>query len=130
MNVVCLMGRLTNDPELKTTPNGVSVTKFTLAVDRAYTPKGEEKKTDFIDCVAWQNTAEFITRYFRKGQRMSVKGELNKRTYTANDGSQRSVYEVKVDNAYFCESKSDKPAIQQNVDQFEEVSFNSDDIPF
>lgn len=130
MNVVCLMGRLTNDPELKTTPNGVSVTNFTLAVDRAYTPKGEDKKTDFIDCVAWTNTAEFIGKYFRKGQRMSVKGELNKRTYTASDGGQRSVYEVKVDNAYFCESKNTAPAIQQNVDQFEEVSFNSDDIPF
>jgi single-strand DNA-binding protein len=129
MNVVCLMGRLTTDPELKTTANGNSVTSFTLAVDRAYTPKGEDKKTDFIDCVAWQNTAEFITRYFRKGQRMSVKGELNKRTYTANDGGQRSVYEVKVDNAYFCESKNNTPAVQQNTQQFEEIPVYGD-IPF
>ena len=129
MNVVCLMGRLTTDPELKTTANGNSVTSFTLAVDRAYTPKGEDKKTDFIDCVAWQNTAEFITRYFRKGQRMSVKGELNKRTYTASDGGQRSVYEVKVDNAYFCESKNNTPAIQQNAQQFEEIPVYGD-IPF
>ena len=129
MNVICLIGRLTAEPELKTTPNGNSVTSFTLAVDRAYTPKGEDKKTDFIDCVAWTNTAEFITRYFRKGAKMGVKGELNKRTYTASDGGQRSVYEVKVDNAYFCESKSDKPAVQQNVDQFEEIP-NYGDIPF
>lgn len=129
MNVVCLIGRLTTDPELKTTPSGKSVTNFTLAVDRAYTPKGEEKKTDFIDCVAWNNTAEFITRYFRKGVKIGANGELNKRTYTASDGSQRSVYEVKVDNAYFCE-KNTAPAIQQNVSAFEDVPFNSDDIPF
>ena len=129
MNVICLIGRLTADPELKTTPNGNSVTSFTLAVDRAYTPKGEDKKTDFIDCVAWTNTAEFIARYFRKGAKMGVKGELNKRTYTASDGGQRSVYEVKVDNAYFCESKNDKPAVQQNVDQFEDVPTYGD-IPF
>lgn len=129
MNVVCLMGRLTTDPELKTTPNGNSVTSFTLAVDRAYTPKGEDKKTDFIDCVAWTTTAEFIARYFRKGQRMAVKGKLNKRTYTANDGGKRSVCEVRVDNAYFCESKSDKPAIQQNEEQFEEITEDGD-LPF
>ena len=105
MNVITLMGRLTNDPELKTTPNGVSVTSFTIAVDRSYTPKGQEKQTDFITCVAWRNTAEFISKYWHKGQRIAVKGELQTRKYTANDGGQRTAYEVVVDNAFFCESK-------------------------
>lgn len=105
MNVICLMGRICAEPELKTTQNGVSVTSFTLAVDRAYTPKGQEKQTDFINCVAWRNTAEFISKYFRKGSKMAVKGELQQRNYTANDGSKRSVYEVIVDGAFFCEGK-------------------------
>ena len=111
MNVVCMIGRLTSDCELKTTQNGVSVTSFNLAVDRSYTPKGQEKQTDFIPCVAWRNTAEFISKYFRKGQRMAVKGELQQRTYTANDGSKRNVYEVIVDGAFFCESKAE-PSVE------------------
>ena len=105
MNSICLMGRLTGDPELKTTQNGVSVTSFSVAVDRAYRSKEQERQTDFINCVAWRNTAEFISRYFRKGQRIALQGSLQSRKYTANDGSQRTVYEVVVDNAFFCESK-------------------------
>lgn len=111
MNVVALMGRITATPELKTTPNGVSVTSFTLAVDRSYTPKGQERQTDFINCVAWRGTAEFITRHFRKGQRMAINGELQQRTYTANDGSKRNVFEVIVDGAFFCESKAE-PSVE------------------
>lgn len=126
MNVVCLMGRLTADAELKTTQSGISVTSFTLAVDRSYTPKGEDKKTDFIHCVAWRGTAEFISKYFRKGSKIAVNGELQQRSYTANDGSTRNVFEVIVDGAYFCEGKSDAPAIQQNASQFEEVPFGDD----
>lgn len=105
MNSICLMGRLTGDPELKTTQSGVSVTSFSVAVDRAYRSKDQERQTDFINCVAWRNTAEFISRYFRKGQRIALQGSLQSRKYTANDGSQRTVYEVVVDNAFFCESK-------------------------
>lgn len=108
MNVITLIGRACNDIELKTTQSGVSVTSFTLAVDRAYTPKGQEKQTDFIPCVAWRNTAEFISRYFHKGSRMAVKGELQQRSYTANDGSKRNVFEVIVDGAFFCEGKNDE----------------------
>ena len=107
MNVITLMGRMTSDPELKTTPNGVSVTSFSMAVDRTYTPKGQEKQTDFISCVAWRNTAEFISKFWHKGQRIAVQGSLQTRKYTANDGGQRTVYEVVVDNAFFCESKTD-----------------------
>ena len=114
MNSIVLLGRLTSDCELKTTQNGVSVTSFNLAVDRSYTPKGQEKQTDFIPCVAWRNTAEFISKYFRKGQRMAVKGELQQRTYTANDGSKRNVYEVIVDGAFFCESKNE-PSVEMKA---------------
>ena len=105
MNSICLMGRLTGDPELKTTQSGVSVTSFSVAVDRAYRSKDQERQTDFINCVAWRITAEFISRYFRKGQRIALQGSLQSRKYTANDGSQRTVYEVVVDNAFFCEAK-------------------------
>ena len=105
MNSICLMGRLTGDPELKTTQNGFSVTSFSVAVDRAFRSKDQERQTDFINCVAWRGTAEFISRYFRKGQRIALQGSLQSRNYTTNDGSKRTAYEVVVDNAFFCESK-------------------------
>ena len=130
MNVCTLIGRLTAEPELKTTQSGVSVTSFKLAVDRAYTPKGEERQTDFINCVAWRNTAEFITRYWHKGQRMAVQGSLQSRKYTANDGGQRTVYEVVVDNAFFCEDKkqTDAPAAAP-AENFEEI-MTDEELPF
>ena len=123
MNSICLMGRLTGDPELKTTQSGVSVTSFSVAVDRAYRSKDQERQTDFINCVAWRQTAEFISRYFRKGQRIALQGSLQSRRYTANDGSQRTVYEVVVDNAFFCESKGGQTAGAPNYDsQIPQVS--------
>ncbi len=106
MNSVCLLGRLTATPEQKTTTNGVSVTSFTVAVDRTYQPKGAERQTDFINCVAWRNTAEFICRYFQKGQRIALQGSLQSRSYTDKNGNNRTVFEVVVDNAFFAESKS------------------------
>ena len=125
MNSVCLMGRLTGDPELKTTQSGVSVTSFSIAVDRAYRSKEQERQTDFINCVAWRNTAEFISRYFRKGQRIALQGSLQSRKYTANDGSQRTVFEVVVDNAFFCESKGGNaagaPGYDSQVPQYSEA---------
>ena len=148
MNSICLMGRLTGDPELKTTQTGVSVTSFSVAVDRAYRSKDQERQTDFINCVAWRSTAEFISRYFRKGQRIALQGSLQSRRYTANDGSQRTVYEVVVDNAFFCESKGSnaggapsydsqipvmseaKPAFSTaNAGDFEEI-LTDEDLPF
>lgn len=132
MNVITLMGRMTSTPELKTTNNGTSVTSFNLAVDRSYTPKGQEKQTDFIPCVAWRNTAEFITKYFRKGSRIAVKGELQQRTYTANDGSKRNVYEVIVDGAFFCESKAE-PSVEMQAamsgNGFVEIT-GDEELPF
>ena len=125
MNSVCLMGRLTGDPELKTTQSGVSVTSFSVAVDRAYRSKDSERQTDFINCVAWRQTAEFISRYFRKGQRIALQGSLQSRKYTANDGSQRTVYEVVVDNAFFCESKAGNaagaPSYDSQIPQYSEA---------
>ena len=125
MNSICLMGRLTGDPELKTTQSGVSVTSFSVAVDRAYRSKDQERQTDFINCVAWRGTAEFISRYFRKGQRIALQGSLQSRKYTANDGSQRTVYEVVVDNAFFCESKGSvaggAPSYDSQIPQYSEA---------
>lgn len=132
MNSVNLLGRICNDPELKTTNSGVSVTTFTLAVDRKFIPKGGEKQTDFITCVAWRNTAEFISKYFRRGQRMAIAGELQTRQYTASDGGQRKVYEVIVDDAFFCENKAEpsvEMAAAMNSNQFEEV-ISDEDLPF
>ena len=123
MNSICLMGRLTGDPELKTTQSGVSVTSFSVAVDRAFRSKDQERQTDFINCVAWRGTAEFITRYFRKGQRIALHGSLQSRNYTANDGSKRTAFEVVVDNAFFCESKGGQAAGAPNYDsQIPQVS--------
>lgn len=139
MNAVCLMGRLTGDPELKTTPNGVDVTSFSVAVDRAYTPKGQEKQTDFINCVAWRGTAEFISRYFRKGQRMALQGSLQMRSYTDRDGNKRTAYEVVVDNAFFAESKKadDAPPARPDIGfstarqgDFEEIIGDLEPLPF
>ena len=142
MNTICLMGRLTYTPELKTTQNGVSVTSFTLAVDRAYTPKGQEKQTDFINCKAWRNTAEFACRYFQKGQRLALTGSLQSRNYVDKEGHNRVAFEVVADNVFFADSKKENGGAQmqtpldsfaanaaaQGVD-FEEI-VGSDDLPF
>lgn len=107
INRVILMGRLTGNPELKTTPNGVSVTSFSLAVDRSYVKNGEERKADFINIVAWRNTAEFVCRYFGKGSLIALEGQLQSRTYQAKDGSNRSVVEVVADNVSFTGERRD-----------------------
>lgn len=111
MNVICIMGRLTADPELRHTASQVPVTSFTLAVDRAFQQKGsEQRQADFIPVVAWRNTAEFICRHFQKGQKMAVKGELQSRQYTDKEGNKRTAYEVVADQVYFVESKAAKPS--------------------
>lgn len=140
INVVVLMGRLTADPELRTTPNGISVTSFSIAVDRAYQKAGTERQTDFINCVAWRQTAEFITKYFQKGSMIAVNGTLQQRSYTDKDGNKRTAYDVVIDNASFCGSKadgsarprSDEPASFSNagMGDFEEITMSDDDLPF
>ena len=105
-NKVILMGRLTANPELKQTPSGAAVTSFTLAVDRKYN-KGEEKQCDFITVVAWKQTAEFICKYFGKGQAMLVCGELQTRSWKDQNGNTRYATEVIASEATFCEAKKD-----------------------
>lgn len=104
-NLVVLTGRLTANPELKTTQNGASVCSFTIAVDRPY-KSGEEKKTDFINIVAWRGTAEFITHYFTKGSLIGIEGSIQTRKYEDKDGNNRTAFEVVANNAQFVMPKS------------------------
>ena len=128
-NKVILSGRLAADPELKTTQSGVSVTSFTLAVDRR-TAKGEERKTDFLDCTAWREKAEFITRFFHKGSALFVEGELQKRSWEDQHGNKRSAVEVVVTEAKFVENKYDATApAPPAAPSFEDVPDNGD-LPF
>ncbi len=101
LNRVVLMGRLVADPELKTTTSGVSVTSFRIAVDRNYVKAGAERQADFFDIVAWRSSAEFVCRNFSKGALIAVDGQLQSRTYTAKDGTNRTVIEVVADNVSF-----------------------------
>ena len=107
LNVAVLMGRLTKDPELRQTPNGVSVTSFTLAVDRSYVKSGQERQCDFIDIAAWRNTAEFVCKYFRKGQLAAVQGSIQTRSYTDKQGAKRKAFEIVADQVHFAEPKRD-----------------------
>ena len=107
LNKVILMGRLVADPEFRTTQSGVSFVSFRIAVDRNYTPKGAERQADFIPCVAWRQTAEFISRYFSKGRMIALEGSLQSRNYEDEQGQKRTAYEVIVDHAYFADSKQD-----------------------
>ena len=111
-NKVILGGRLTADPELKTTPAGVSVTSFNLAVNRQYKPKDGEAQADFISCVAWRGTAEFITRFFRKGSSICVIGSIKKRTWTDDKGGKRMSVDIVADEALFVDAKGDGAASQ------------------
>lgn len=106
LNHITIMGRIVRDPELRRTGNDIAVASFTLAVDRDFAPKdGGEKETDFIDCVAWRKTGEFVAKYFPKGRMAVVSGRLQIRTWTDKDGNKRRSAEVVADNVYFGESK-------------------------
>ena len=107
LNCIALMGRLVANPELKQTQSGIAVMSFTIACDRSYCKAGEERQADFIDCTAWRGTAEFICKYFGKGQLIAVQGELQTRSYTDRDGNKRKTTEVVVSQAHFAESKKD-----------------------
>ena len=108
LNHITIMGRLTRDPELRRTGSGIAVASFRVAVDRDFAPKdGGERKADFIDCVAWRQTGEFISKYFTKGRMIVVDGRLEMRDWTDKDGNKRTSAEVVVANAYFGDSKRD-----------------------
>lgn len=110
LNHIVLMGRLTRDPELRRTGSGTAVTSFSLAVDRDFKTQGGEKETDFIDIVAWRATAEFVSKYFKKGRMAIVEGRLQLRDWTDKDGNKRRSAEVVADNVYFGDSKRGESA--------------------
>ena len=105
LNVVALMGRLTADPELRHTPQGVSVTTFTIAVDRSFVRQGEQRQTDFIDIVCWRSTAEFVCKYFQKGSLIAVDGSIQTRTYQDKNGNNRKAFEIVANNVNFAGGK-------------------------
>ncbi len=107
LNKVILMGRFTRDPELRSTPQGISTCSFSIAVDRNFVRAGEERKADFINCVAWRQTAEFISKYFRKGSMVALEGSLQTRSWDDQDGKKRYATDVVVSQVYFAESKRD-----------------------
>lgn len=120
LNKIVLMGRLTADPELKRTNGGTSVTSFTLAVDRDFKSQSGEKQTDFVNCVAWRGTAEFISKHFHKGSMAVVAGSLQSHQYEKN-GDKRTAWEVLVESMYFADSKKSESSQQQN-DNFASLS--------
>lgn len=106
MNKVIMMGRMVANAELNTTPSGVTAAKFSIAVDRNYQKKGEERKSDFFNCVAWRGTAEFISKWFPKGRMVLIEGEMQTRKYTDKKGNPATWYEIQVENAYFTGEKA------------------------
>ena len=114
LNVAIIMGRLTRDPELRRTNSGKPVASFAVAVDRDYAPDGQERETDFIDIVAWNGTAEFVEKYFKKGSMIALKGRLQIRGWTDKDGNKRRSAEIVADNVYFGESKKSEGNTTQN----------------
>lgn len=140
MNKAILMGRLTKEPELKSTQNGISRCSFTLAVDRRFKNADGERETDFINCTAWRGTAEFITNYFRKGQRIAIVGSIQVRSYETDAGERRYITEVVAEEAYFAdgyqESKNSTNNSNTNnpnpfVSDEEWAEYNDDtDLPF
>lgn len=136
MNKIIITGNLVKDPEYTTTANGIAVCKFTLAVNRKYKKEDGSTETDFINCVAWRNTADYVSKYAHKGNRLGIIGSLQTRSYDAQDGSKRYVTEVLVDEVELYTSKQDndnKPKTdaqskQEIMQGFEPI--NTDDLPF
>lgn len=146
LNNVTIMGRLTKDPELRFTQNGTAVASFSLAVERDYSGKDSEKQVDFIDCIAWRHTAEFLAKYFSKGRMVVAAGRLQVRFWEDNQGKKRKAVEVVVENVYFGDSKKENDGSgyqsQYNTapqagnapssvyDGFTELDEVDDDLPF
>jgi single-strand DNA-binding protein len=135
LNHITIMGRLTKSPELRRTGSGTAVTSFTLAVDRDFAPKdGGEKETDFIDCVAWRSTGEFVDKYFSKGRMAVVSGRLQIQAWTDKDGNKRRTAEVVADNVYFGDSKKDESYSSGNTSapaqEFTPIDDDDAQLPF
>ena len=143
LNHIDLMGRLTRDPEIRHSQAGLTVASFTLAVERDRAPQGERPQTDFIDIVAWRGTADFVGKYFTKGQLVAVNGRLQMRDWTDNNGNKRRSAEVVADHVYFAEGKRDKdqqsdgtgaysapPPEYERPQSFEDIDEDDGDLPF
>ena len=146
LNCAIIMGRLVADPELRTTQSGISVTSFRVAVDRNFVPQGGERQTDFIDVVAWRQTAEFVSKFFHKGSMIAVQGSIQTRNYEDKNGNKRTAVEIVADNVSFTGSKSEtgngnysreegNPAYQSNAsfttaDEGDFKDIPEDDLPF
>lgn len=128
LNNVVLMGRLTKDPELRQTPQEVSVAQFSLAVDRNYS-KGEEKQTDFFNITAWRNTADFVSKYFTKGQLVAIRGRLQTRQWQDQNGQKRYATDVVADEVFFAESKSKTEQTDENP-IMQGFSVSDENLPF
>lgn len=143
LNVVALMGRLTADPELRKTPSDVSVCSFSIAVDRAFVRQGEERQADFINIVCWRQSADFVCKYFHKGDMIALNGRIQTRRYEDNQGNKRTAFEVVADNVSFAgakrdssasnggyapESRAQSAAFSSGSDDFELLG--NDDMPF
>ena len=148
LNKTILMGRLTADPELRRTQNNTSVTSFTLAVNRSFTRQGEQPQADFIDVVAWSATAEFVSKWFRKGMLVAVAGRIQTRSYEDRQGNKRKAVEVVAEEVHFAEPKRESQPQSNNyrntapapsslpfdfgsgVDEFRELSDDDGELPF
>ena len=140
LNKIIIMGRLTRDPELRRTGSGTSVTSFSLACDRDFKSQSGDKETDFIEVVAWKNTAEFVSKYFSKGRMAVVEGRLQIRDWTDKAGNKRTTAEVVADNVYFADSKRSESNDNQKEnfnalsgrlsDDFVPISEEDGEIPF
>ena len=137
LNIVALMGRLTRDPEMRKTPQGVSVATFTVAVDRSFVKQGEERQADFIDIVCWRNTAEFVCKYFQKGSMIALNGSIQTRTYQDKNGTNRKAFEIVADNVHFAGEKKDGGAQgggsphyeEKKNDDFAVIDEGEEDLP-
>lgn len=130
LNTIAIMGRLTADPILRRTQNGVAVASFTLACERDFAPQGADKETDFIDVCAWRYTAEFIEKYFSKGQMAVVTGRLQIRNWEDKEGNKRRSAEILADRVYFGEGKKDRAETYEPQGGFSEIEDDDPNLPF
>ncbi len=145
LNSVIMMGRLTDNPELRQTPQGANVCSFTIAVERSFARQGEQRQTDFFDVVAWRSQADFVSRFFRKGQMIAVQGRMETRTYDDRNGVRRKAYNIVAESLHFADSKKDSnpspapydtgsqipPAFENaGASDFREIEAVDDDLPF
>lgn len=136
LNHIVIHGRLTADPELKSTQSGVSVCRITVAVDRSFAKQGEEKQTDFFNVVFWRGLAEMVSKYFAKGKEILVSGEMQSRKWAADDGTNRTSWEIAGSTVDFCGSKSDTSTNRKGDGTTSDIGnlplpdFGDDDLPF